>query len=374
MLEKAKTINVKRHLDVLHSIAELGFDLPKTTEYIKNELISFGYSVAECGGGIVTEIGKGNKTILLRADMDALPFENGAYHACGHDMHSSMLLGTAELIKQYEDDLSCRVKFMFQPAEEMLQGADRMISCGVLDGVDAAVMLHVLSAVPFKTGTVIIPPVGVGAPSADMFMVNVFGKGCHGSTPWLGSDIVSAVNCMTMLYNAIPRSVSSPSSASVLSIGSVNYGDAPNVIADSAVICGSFRTFDNDIRDNIRTRIVSITDGIAKALQIEYNIDFNGGCPCFVNDKHLCEWSRKRIAGIIGADYVIDASELSSGGGSEDFAYISQKVPSVMLTISAGCLEDGYTEPLHSRNVKFDTDVLPYGTAVLTDFALSYFK
>lgn len=375
MLEKARKIDVKRHYDVLHSIPEIGFELPRTIKYIRGVLENLGYCITECGGGVVAEAGKGEKTILLRADMDALLFDDGAFHACGHDMHASMLLGAAELIKCYEDDLLCKVILMFQPAEEILQGASSMISAGILDsGVDAAIMLHVLTAVPFKTGTLIIPPIGVSAPSADIFNISMVGKGCHGSTPWLGSDITSAVNCTTMLLGAIPCHVSPPSSATVLSIGSVKYGDVPNVIADNAIVCGSFRTFDYKVRDDIKSRIISISDAIGNALKLKIEVDFKSGCPCFVNDKQLCEWAKKRVYEVVGNDRVAYASDLPVGGGSEDFAFISQKVPSIMLTLAAGSISDGYREPLHSRKVKFDINALPYGTAILADFAFSYFK
>ena len=175
----------------LHRNAEVGFELSKTVEFVKSKLQEFGCDAEPCGkNGLVTVIGdKNNVTVLLRADMDALPVKEesdveflcntGNMHACGHDMHTAMLLGTARLLKKHEKELRSGVKLMFQPAEEVLSGAKNMLENGLLEGdkIKGAIMLHVMAGLPLKTGTVIVSSGGVGAPAADYFTINI--QLCH---------------------------------------------------------------------------------------------------------------------------------------------------------------------------------------------------
>lgn len=177
----------------LHSFAECGFSLPKTTEFVKSALHSMGCTPKNCGrSGIVCTLSASSPklpAVLLRADMDALPIkeetslafraENGCMHACGHDMHTAMLLGAAQLLKKHEDRLKAPVRLVFQPAEELLSGAADMKKAGVLTGVGAAFMLHAVPAVPFSSGTLLLPPDGVGAPAACFFELEVCGESAH---------------------------------------------------------------------------------------------------------------------------------------------------------------------------------------------------
>ncbi|MBQ8403870.1 MAG: amidohydrolase, partial [Clostridia bacterium] len=187
----------------IHAHAEVGFDLPHTVEKVREVLGLLGYEPKSCGkAGILADIGgeKGGASILLRADMDALPMkeetelpfaaENGNMHACGHDMHTAMLLCAAKLLKAHESELCGKVTLMFQPAEETLSGAKDMIDAGVLEeaGAEAALMLHVFAGTGVETGKIIVPPHGVSAPAADYFEITVHGKGCHGATPQKGKD------------------------------------------------------------------------------------------------------------------------------------------------------------------------------------------
>ena len=208
LLSEAKALQeeIVTHRRWLHTHAETGFDLNETKPYVKAALEQMGYTVNECGkAGLVTTVGKvGGKVFLLRADMDALPIHeesdvdfictNGKMHACGHDMHTAMLLGAAKLLKAHESELSGLVKLMFQPAEEIFEGSKDMIDAGILEDPkpDAAMMIHVTAGMPIPAGTVIVSSPGVSAPAADYFNIHVQGKGCHGSAPQNGVDPLTA--------------------------------------------------------------------------------------------------------------------------------------------------------------------------------------
>ena len=191
----------------IHTHPGTEFDIEDTKQYVKESLIQMGYEPIECGkAGLIALAGKkqNGKTFLIRADMDALPIQeeadidfpsqNGKMHACGHDMHTSMLLGAARLLKKHEDEIEGTIKLMFQPAEEVFEGSHDMIEAGLLKNpdVDAALMIHVMAGMPFETGTVIVSAPGVIAPAADYFNIKVQGKGCHGSMPNTGVDPLNA--------------------------------------------------------------------------------------------------------------------------------------------------------------------------------------
>ena len=202
----------------LHSCPGIGFDLDDTVAYVKAELTAMGYEPQDCGkAGVVALAGgkKPGKVFLLRADMDALPMaeesgeefasDNGYMHACGHDLHTTMLLGAARILKEYEEEIEGTVKLMFQPAEEIFEGADDMIQAGVLENpkVDAAMMMHVTAGMPFPAGTPLIMSPGVSASACDFFEIKIQGKGCHGSTPHNGVDALTAASHILLALQEI---------------------------------------------------------------------------------------------------------------------------------------------------------------------------
>lgn len=376
----------------LHAHAEVGFSLTETKAYVKAALEEMDYAVTECGkAGLVTSVGQGTPVFLLRADMDALPiFEeadvpfpstNGAMHACGHDLHTAMLLGAAKLLKNHEQELSGTVKLMFQPAEEIFEGGKDMIENGVLEDPrpDAAMMIHVTASLPIPAGTVIVSAPGVTAPAADYFTIHVQGKGCHGSAPENGVDaLTAAAHILIALQEIQSREIPSTDEA-VMTIGKFNGGTAENVIADSAVLGGTIRTYDEKIRSYLKERLVQISESIATAFRASASVTFGSGCPTLVNDKQLCKDILGYLQPLLGPYGALDAAALNPGkpargGGSEDFAYISQQVPSLMLALAAGEPSKGYTFPQHHPRVTFDERVLPIGSAVLAHCAMQYLE
>ena len=392
VLQEAKALapELEAHRRWLHAHAETGFNLNETKEYVRRQLIQMGYTPRDCGrAGLVALAGgkKEGRVFLLRADMDALPMgeesgeafacPNGStMHACGHDMHTAMLLGAAKLLKAHEEELCGTVKLMFQPSEETFEGAKDMIENGVLENPrpDAAAMIHVTAASPMPAGSIIVCGPGPGNSAADYFTIRVQGKGCHGSTPQEGVDALTvAAHILLALQNIHAREISCSDEA-VLTVGTIQGGTASNVIADSAVMGGTMRTFDEKTRSFLKERMEAIVAGVAGTFRATATVEYGSGCPTLINDPALVEKMGGYLKALLG-DRVYTAPDLHMpirGGGSEDFAYVSQQVPSLMLALAAGEPSRGYTYPQHHPKVRFDEAVLPTGTAAFVYMALRW--
>ena len=392
--EMQATVLLERR--TLHQCPGTGFDISETLAFVKKELTDMGLRPVDCGrAGVTALIGgkRPGKVFLLRADMDALPIceeadvdfasQNGKMHACGHDLHTAMLLGAARLLKAHEDEIDGTVKLMFQPAEEIFEGSHDMIEAGLLEDpkVDAALMIHVMAGMPFPAGTVIVSAPGVSAPAADYFEIKVQGKGCHGSMPNTGVDPLTAAAHILIALQEIHARELAMDDRAVLTIGTMNAGTASNVIPDAVVMGGSIRTFDEETRAFIKHRMAEIAGGTAKAFRAEASVTFGSGCPTLVNDKDLSLCCGKYMKELLGQGKAFSVAELSAMGGgssksagSEDFAYVSQEVPSVMLALAAGQPEKGYRYPQHHPMAKFDESVLPGGSAVYAYAALRWLE
>ena len=380
----------------LHSHPETVFDLTETKAYVKEQLTAMGYEPMDCGkAGVIVLAGgkKPGKVFLIRGDMDALPIreeadvdfasQNGNMHACGHDMHTTMLLGAAKLLKAHEEEIEGTVKLMFQPAEETFEGSKDMIAADVLENphVDAALMIHVMAGLPMPTGTVVVCNGGVSAPAADYFSIKIQGKGCHGSMPNNGIDpINAAAHVITALQEIHARELALSDEA-VLTFGSIHGGAASNAIPDTVELGGTIRTYDEDVRAFLKNRMVEITQSIAAAFRASAEVSFGSGCPTLDNDPTLAECTIQYMKELLGPKKAFTAGELNalSGAkkapktaGSEDFAYVSHEVPSIMLALAAGNPEEGYRYPQHHPKVKFDETVLSGGSAVYAYAALRW--
>ena len=270
MLQQAMKLKkeLTAHRRWLHAHAETGFDLTDTRDYVLEQLTRMGYTPRLCGRcGVTADLNPGaSPTILLRADMDALPIREeaplpfackaGKMHACGHDLHTAMLLGAAKLLRNQA--IQGNVRFLFQPAEELLEGAKDVIASGVLEGVDAAMMIHVTVGAPLPTGMAIISSPGVSAPAADYFTISIRGKSCHGSAPQDGIDPLPAAAQILLAFQNIQTRELGLNDRAVLTIGSIHGGTAANVIADSVEMRGSLRTADETVRAKLRRRMEEI--------------------------------------------------------------------------------------------------------------------
>ena len=399
LLQEAEQLNdyILKARRTLHQNPETGFDIDNTLAFVKNELTAIGLEPIDCGrAGVVALVGgkKQGKVFMLRADMDALPIReqsdvefashNGNMHACGHDMHTAMLLGAARLLKSHEDEIKGTVKLMFQPAEEIFEGSGDMIKSGLLENpkVNAALMIHVMAGMPFKAGTVIVSAPGVSAPAADYFEIRVKGKGCHGSMPNMGVDPITAAAHIIIGLQEINARELALADRAVLTVGTINGGSAANAIPDLVTMGGSVRTFDEETRSFIKQRITEISEGTAKTFRAEAEVVFGSGCPTLMNDKSLSVCAQKYVRELLGDEKALSAAELNSSGGgkssktagSEDFAYVSQEVPSIMLALASGQPENGYCYPQHHPMVKFDESVLPTGSAVYAYTAMRWLE
>lgn len=382
----------------LHTHPGTGFDIKDTVDYVRKQLEEMGYQPTNCGkAGLVALAGgkKPGKVFLIRGDMDALPIKeeaevdfpstNGNMHACGHDMHTTMMLGAARLLKAHEDEIEGTVKLMFQPAEEIFEGSHDMIEAGVLKNpdVDAALMIHVMAGLPVPAGTVISCDGGVSAPAADYFDIKVQGKGCHGSMPNNGVDpITAAAHIITGLQEIQARELPLTDGA-VLTIGTIQAGNASNVIPDTAYMGGTIRTYDEDTRAFLKERMTAMAEGIASSFRASATVSFGSGCPTLKNDMELAECTPRYVKELLGPAKAFTAGQLNAmsgpgkaqkSTGSEDFAYVSQEVPSIMFALAAGHPEDGYCYPQHHPKTKFDESVLPSGSAVYAYTALRWLE
>jgi hippurate hydrolase len=367
----------------------------KIREIVTNErriLTDMGIAPQECGrAGVTAVIGdrSAEKVFLLRADMDALPIreesgldfaaENGSMHACGHDMHTSMLLGAARLLKAHESELCGAVKLMFQPAEEIFEGSSDMIKAGILENprVDAALMIHVMTGLPIEAGTVVVSGAGVSAPAADCFEITVKGRGCHGAMPEKGADPITAASHIVINLQEISGRELSMNDRAALTIGSFNAGDTANVIPNAAVLSGSMRTYDEETRKFIKRRLTEISEGTAAVFRCTADVRFVRGCPTLYNDPALSECAQKYTRELLGEERALSADKLGGSGGSvgsEDFAYVSREVPSIMLALAAGSPENGFSHPLHHPKAMFDEKVLSAGSAVYAYNAIRWLE
>lgn len=380
------------HRRILHQNPETGLSLPITKKYVREQLCQMGYEPADCGeSGLVALAGgkKPGKVFLLRADMDALPIREeadvtfasagGNMHACGHDMHTAMLLGAAKILKEHEDQIQGTVKLMFEPGEEVMQGAKDMLNHGVLENpsVDAGIMIHVMAGIPVPTGTVIVAPKGVSSPACDNFTIEISGKGGHGSMPDQTIDPIN-VGCHIhlALQEIIAREIAMNDQA-VLTIGAFNAGTTGNVIPNTAIMSGTIRTMDEKVRTHIKERLADITDSTAKMFRATAQITYTGGCPTLTNDADLVKDVHSYLTELLGTSKALSSDAMGSGSkasGSEDFAYVSHEIPTAMLALAAGRPDEGYCYGLHHPKVKFDEAALADGCAVYAYTAIRWLE
>ena len=378
------------HRRTLHEQPETGFELNNTLTYVRTRLEELGYAPKACGkAGLTATVGRGSPVFLLRADMDALPIReeadlpfaatNGNMHACGHDMHTAMLLGAAQLLKDHEAELKGTVKFMFQSAEELLEGAKDMVSHGLLEDPkpEAGMMVHVMTGSDLPTGTVTVCDGGVSAPGAAYFTIRVQGKGCHGAMPNMGIDPIAASAHILLGLQGIRAQELGLSEDAILTVGSFHAGNRPNIIPDTATLQGSLRAFGSETMAFMQKRTEEIAAGTAAAHRASAEVIWDTVCPPLVNDFTLSEQTAKWTRQLLGPDRTLTQKQLAGkvrSSGSEDFAYVSQQISMIMVSLAAGSREEGHLYPLHHPKVTFSEEALAAGTAVLVNTAIRWLE
>lgn len=334
------------------------------------------------GTGIVATIAgaRPGKCVLLRADMDALAMqeETGAeyasrtpnvMHACGHDVHTAVLLNTARVLWARRDVFAGTVVLMFQPGEEGFGGARAMLADGLLDDpkVDAAFALHVDPHTP--TGQIAVSP-GVASAFSDRLFIRVHGKGGHAAAPHHAVDsTLVAAHILIALQSLVSRETD-PRESAVVTIGTMQAGvGAANVIPEFATLFGTVRTLKPEVRERLITRIPEVASHIAQAMGATAETAYLRGYPSMMNDDALCDLVRRAAAGVIGAENI---HEKAVALGGEDFSFVLEQVPGVMFNLGTGNEARGITYACHHPKFDVDEDALPVGVALMTAVALEY--
>ncbi len=369
-----------------HQHPELSFEERETAASIAEHLRRIGLEVTEgvASTGVVGLLrgeAEGNgPTLLVRADIDALPITElneveygsqapGKMHACGHDGHIAIALTVAELLADRRNQLSGNVKFAFQPAEERIGGAARMITDGVLrdPAVDAAIGLHLWTPIP--VGTVSVAP-GPVFSSADGIRLLVRGRGGHGAMPQLNVDpIVAAAEIVVALQTLVSREIS-PFNPAVVTFGAIHGGTAFNVIADEVELEGSLRAYDPADREHLQRRIGEIASHVAEGLRASVEYHLESGCAACVNDTAMAELVRHAAEATVGAENVPGGDQRQAA--SDDMSAFLDAVPGCYFFVGASNAEKGITAPHHSAHFNIDEDCLPIGLEVLARSALEY--
>ncbi|MGQ2903988.1 MAG: M20 aminoacylase family protein [Neoaquamicrobium sediminum] len=356
----------------LHEHPEIGFEETRTAGIVAEKLRSWGIEVHTGIGktgvvGVLEGKGGGGRAVGLRADMDALPMDEetnlpwrsksaGKFHGCGHDGHTTMLLGAARYLSETRD-FSGKAVFIFQPAEEGLGGARAMLADGLFERFpcDEVYGMHNNPlATPNKVG---VKP-GPAMAGSTFFDIHVKGVGSHGAMPHHSKDpIVAITSLVQTLQSIVSRNVPAVKPA-VLSVTQIHSGSAYNVVPDKAVICGTIRYFDDEVRDLIHKRIDEMCEGYSKLFGIEVTADLRPIFTVLMNDADLSEAYLDAASDIVGADNITTENELVMG--SEDFADMLKAVPGAYCTIG-----HGGDVPVHNPAFVFDDAILPVGASVM---------
>jgi amidohydrolase len=386
--KKAQELNdqVIRWRRTLHANPEVGFNTAATEKLIVEELEKMGADEIRHGNGMrgIVALIKGKKpgkVLGIRADYDALnmtedtglPFaaSNGNMHACGHDAHAAMLLGTAKILTECRDDLQGTVKLIFQPSEEDGKGAPAMIEDGLFENpaMDGIIGLHIGSLWKgFKAGEAGYR-FGALMAASDWFTVTFEGKGGHGATPHLTIDPVAmACQAVNLLQLVVSRETS-PLDSAVNHRGTIQGGTMPNIIAPSCTIRGTIRSLSPETRKHLETRLKAICTDVAEALRGKASITFTYGPPPLLNDREMTEKMKAAMEDILGADLVHEVVEPTMGG--EDMAFFQEKVPGSFFFLPA-TYGDERDYPHHHPKFDVNESVFWIGPAVMAKFALNW--
>ena len=368
----------------IHRQPELGLVLPETQKAVLEALADLELEV-ETGGktsAVVATLrgARPGPTLLLRADMDALPLtedtdvpfrseRDGAMHACGHDAHVAMLAGAARLLAGRRGELAGAVKLVFQPGEEGYAGARVLIEEGLLGGeppVEAAFALHVDSSLP--AGVVATRP-GPLLASGDVFSIDLVGKGGHAAQPHLARDpIPVACEIVVALQTLVTRQMYAFDPV-IVSVTKIQAGTAGNVIPEKAHVLGTIRTVSERARRAVREKLEQLVRGIAAAHGLEVKVHLIPGYPVTVNHADSVAFARGVASDLLGEDRIVDLDAPIMG--AEDFSYVLQRVPGAMMFLGARP-EGGEGAPLHSNRMKLDESALATGVALHAALALRY--
>ncbi len=368
-----------------HQHPEIAFEEVRTAGIVVERLKALGLAVrsglGKTGVVAVLDTGRPGKTVLMRADMDALPVaeeKTVAYkstfadknHACGHDGHTAILLSSAKILSGMQQELSGKFIFLFQPAEEIVQGAEAMLADGALEGLkpDASIALHLSSTAP--TGVVAVRE-GPSMAAADSFRIVIAGRGGHAARPQeLVDPIVIGSSIVTSLQSLVSRETD-PVDQAVISVTSFHGGTAYNIIPETVELKGTLRTFNPDTRQKLHQRIIAVATGITETLRGKVEIDWREGSPAVVNDASMTERFRKVASEVLGADKVLESPQIMGG---DDMALWLQQAPGCYFFVGSGNPDKASDYPHHHPRFDVDEAALPLAVELLTKGALEFQK
>lgn len=362
----------------IHEHAEVSFQEVETTRLVREYLDSLGIE-NHPNGTVTGAIGilKGDKpgpVIALRADMDALklteqtglPFASknpGACHACGHDIHTAVLMGTAKILKSYQKELHGTVKFLFQPAEEGLGGSRTMIENGALENpkVDYILACHTWPEMP--AGSIGVRK-GAMLGASDTFTITVTGKGGHAAHPHKGIDpVVIAAHIITQLQTIVSRRIA-PVDAAVVTVGHLTAGTVSNIIPNEAVMEGTVRTQDPDTRKKVAEYMEQLAVGTARAMGGDAKVEYHFGVGPTMNDPALIDKISEAVSQVLGPDKLLQVPVPSMG--AEDFAFYLEKVPGALFRLGTSDERPESRWALHNPSILFNEEAIPTGIAAMT--------
>lgn len=374
-IDKDYIIKIRREL---HQVPEVGYDLNKTLAIIRRELETIGLPYTEAYGtsSIIATLneGVGNKTIAIRADTDALPVQEetglpfasthpGKMHACGHDCHTAILLGTARKLKELEKDIRCCVKFVFQACEEGPSGAKRICDDGFMEQVDMIIGLHIDPSKP--AGMVLTNKTCSNACSRG-FRIHLNGKSCHVARPQQGIDAIAmAARVYTDIQIMRARELD-PFEPVVIGIGEIHGGHANNVVCDSVILNGTIRTHKNEMDELVYRRIIEIAQATARDMGGTAEVETYKFNPALRNDHALADGIVAAATKILGPELVMEKPLTM---GAEDFSYYTLHKPGAMFSLGVMPAE-GPVAPLHNGKMLVNEDGLESGAKVFVQFVL----
>ncbi|SDD99177.1 amidohydrolase [Paenibacillus sp. UNCCL117] len=369
----------RRHL---HRHPELSYRESETAAFVASKLRGWGLEVREQAGkghGVVARLrgASPGPTVALRADMDALPIQDekacdyastvpGVMHACGHDAHTATLLAVAKVLSEHPESVRGQVVFIFQPAEETTPGgALGLIEEGVLEDVDVIYGIHLWT--PFEVGTAACRP-GPAMAAADEFVIEITGRGGHGGLPHEAIDSVLVASQLVVNLQSIVSRSADPTEPCVVSVGSIHSGTTFNIIAETAVLKGTVRTFDNSLRMKVRQRLETIVEQTCLMHGATYELDYKMGYPPVINHPEEAERFDRAARRTFGEH--AQRSPLIMAG--EDYAYYLEKVPGCFMFVGAGHAQRGIVHPHHHPRFDIDERSMLHAAKLFVDMLLDY--
>jgi amidohydrolase len=381
---------IKEFRRYLHQNPEISFNEINTTKYISEKLTEFGiynYPALKYPSqnpskelGVIAEIGSGDECIALRADIDALPIneetglsfcsiKDGIMHACGHDMHTAILLASAKILKSIENELTGKVILIFQPAEELLPGGAKLIlESGVLKkyNISAFFGQHVNPEIELGKVSVISGPIMA---STDELHITIKGQSSHAAQPHLGKDVILASTSLIQYYQNLLTKFKNPIDSGIISITSIHAGSVTNILPDEAKLLGTIRTYSQELRNELKKKMIENSEKVVGLYDCTIDLNIVEGYPPVINNDHTTDFFEKSARKVLGEGNVIKAEPKM---WAEDFAYYSQNVPSTFWFLGIAEMNSEFY-PLHNQRLNPSESALIYGTALMVNLAVNYF-